>query len=118
MQTQMQAMLLSVQKTVVDRNTYAKAFIALSPNGETDAISSVMQLSILEEKADQVFAGVMQQGIQLGEVVTVTTNIVRGAQNSVKQVVTDIQRLAKQPAAQPAQQQQPQQQGNKQENKS
>lgn len=87
---QIQAMLLSVQKTVVDRNVYAKAFIALPADNEKDAVTSVMQLGIQEDKADEVFRHVIDNGLKLGELVNVSVTIVRGAQNSVKQVVTGI----------------------------
>jgi|LSQX01.1.fsa_nt_gb hypothetical protein len=87
---QIQAMLLSVQKTVVDRNIYAKAFIALPADNEKDAVTSVMQLGIQEDKADEVFRSVIDSGLRLGELVNVDVTIVRGAQNSVKQVVTGI----------------------------
>lgn len=87
---QIQAMLLSVQKTVVDRNIYAKAFIALPADNEKDAVTSVMQLGIQEDKADEVFRSVIDSGLKLGELVNVDVTIVRGAQNSVKQVVTGI----------------------------
>lgn len=101
---QIQAMLLSVQKTVVDRNIYAKAFIALPADNEKDAVTSVMQLGIQEDKADEVFRHVIDNGLKLGELVNVSVTIVRGAQNTVKQVVTGItsaQRPVQQP--QPAQ---------------
>ena len=87
---QLQAMLLSVQKTIVDRNIYAKAFIALPADNEKDAVSSVMQLGIQEDKAEEVFKHVIDNGLKLGELVNVSVTIVRGAQNSVKQVVTAI----------------------------
>lgn len=100
---QLQAMLLSVQKTIVDRNIYAKAFIALPADNEKDAVSSVMQLGIQEEKAEEVFKHVVDNGLKLGELVNVSVTIVRGAQNSVKQVVTAIT-SAQRPAQQVGQQ--------------
>lgn len=87
---QFQAMLLSVQKTVVDRSIYGKVFIGLQPNGETEAVSSVMQLGIREDKADEVLRHTLDNGIKLGELVNVSVDIVRGGQNSIKQVVTAI----------------------------
>lgn len=87
---QIQAMLLSVQKTIVDRNMYAKAFIALPADNEKDAVTSVMQLGIQEDKAEEVFKYVVDNNIKLGELVNVDVTIVRGAKNSVKQVVTSI----------------------------
>lgn len=99
---QFQAMLLSVQKTVVDRNVYGKAFIGLPPNGETEAVSSVMQLGIREDKADDVLRFVIDNDIKLGELVNVSVDIVRGGQNSIKQVVTAIT-SAQRPVQQPAQ---------------
>lgn len=106
---QLQAMLLSVQKTIVDRNIYAKAFIALPADNEKDAVTSVMQLGIQEDKAEEVFKHVVDNGLKLGELVNVSVTIVRGAQNSVKQVVTAITS-----AQRPAQQAGPQQRDNAQ----
>lgn len=100
---QLQAMLLSVQKTIVDRNIYAKVFIALPADNEKDAVTSVMQLGIQEDKAEEVFKHVIDNGLKLGELVNVSVTIVRGAQNSVKQVVTGITS-----AQRPAQAQAPQ----------
>lgn len=99
---QIQAMLLSVQKTVVDRNIYAKAFIALPADNEKDAVTSVMQLGIQEDKADEVFRHVIDNGLKLGELVNVSVTIVRGGQNTVKQLVTAIT-SAQRPVQQPAQ---------------
>lgn len=110
---QIQAMLLSVQKTVVDRNVYAKAFIALSADNEKDAVTSVMQLGIQEDKADEVFRHVIDNGLKLGELVNVDVNIVRGAQNSVKQVVTRITSAQRPAQVQPQQQAQQQRQEEK-----
>lgn len=104
MQMQMQAMLLSVQKTVVDGRIYAKAFIALPADGEKDAVTSVMQLGIQEDKADEVFRNVIASGIKLGELALIDVSVVRGSQNSVKQIVTGIT-SAQRPAMQPAGQQ-------------
>jgi len=110
---QLQAMLLSVQKTIVDRNIYAKAFIALPADNEKDAVSSVMQLGIEEDKAEEVFKQVIDNNLKLGELVNVGVTIVRGAQNSVKQVVTSIT-SAQRPAQQVGQQAGPQQRDNAQ----
>lgn len=111
---QIQAMLLSVQKTVIDRNMYAKAFIALPADNENDALTSVMQLGIQEDKAEEVFRYVLDNNMKLGELVNVEVIIVRGAKNSVKQVVTAItsaQRPAQQHGQNRPEQQKPENKG-------
>ena len=108
MQMLMEAQLLSVQLIKVDGNTYAKAFVASSPDGKSEAIAAVASMSLVEENAESIFRYVQEQGIQLGEKVRLSIKAVRGAQNSVRNVIESIERLARpagqaQPVAQQAQ---------------
>lgn len=102
MQMLMEAQLLSVQLTKVDNNIYAKAFVASAPNGTSEAISSVTSMNLAEENAELIFRSVQEQGIQFGETVKISIKMVRGAQNSVRNIIEDIQRIAR-----PGAQQQP-----------
>jgi len=99
MQMLMEAQLLSVQLIKVDGNTYAKAFVASSPDGKSEAISAVTSMNLIEENAESIFRYVQEQGIQLGEKVRLSIKAVRGSQNTVKNVIESIERLAR-PAAQ------------------
>lgn len=101
MQMLMEAQLLSVQLIKVDGNTYAKAFVASSPDGKSEAIAAVASMNLVEENAESIFRYVQEQGIQLGEKVRLSIKAVRGAQNSVRNVIEKIERLR------PAGQQQP-----------
>lgn len=85
--------LLSVQITKVDRNTYAKAFIAGAPDGVSEALSSVTQMNILEEKADEIFNYVNSRGVQFGDTVRLKVRAVRGSQNTVKNVIEEIEAI-------------------------
>lgn len=100
MQMLMEAQLLSVQLIKVDGNTYAKAFVASSPDGTSEAIASVASMSLVEDQAETIFRYVQENGIQLGEKVRLSIKAVRGAQNSVRNVIQSIERLPNQPAAQ------------------
>lgn len=91
MKTILEAQLLSVQLTKVDRNTYAKAFIAQAPDGIGEALASVMQIGIAEENADAVFNYVNSQGIQFGDTVRLHVKAVRGAQNAIRNVIESIE---------------------------
>lgn len=93
MQMLMEAQLLSVQLIKVDGNTYAKAFVASSPDGTSEVISAVTSMNLIEEKADSIFRYVQEQGIQLGEKVRLSIKAVRGSQNSVKNVIESIEAL-------------------------
>lgn len=103
MQMLMEAQLLSVQLIKVDGNTYAKAFVAFSPDGKSEAIAAVTSMNLVEENAESIFRYVQEQGIQLGEKVRLSIKAVRGSQNTVKSVIESIERLVR-PVAQ---QQQP-----------
>lgn len=108
MQMLMEAQLLSVQVIKVEGNTYAKAFVASSPDGKTEAIAAVTSMNLAEGNEDNIFRYVQEQGIQLGEKVRLSIKAVRGSKNTVKNVIESIERLARpsgqqQPAAQPAQ---------------
>lgn len=108
MQMLMEAHLLSVQLINVDGKTYSKAFVAASPDGKTEAIASVTSMNLVEENAESIFRYVKEQGIQFNEKVRLSIKAVRGSQNTVKNVVESIERLARptgqqQPAAQQAQ---------------
>ncbi len=108
MQMLMEAQLLSVQLIKVDGSTYAKAFVASSPDGKSEAIAAVTSMNLVEENAESIFRYVQEQGIQLGEKVRLSIKAVRGSQNTVKNVIESIERLARptgqqQPAAQQAQ---------------
>lgn len=92
--------LLSVQITKVDRNTYAKAFIAGEPDGVTEALSSVTQMNILEEKADEIFNYLNSRGVQFGDTVRLKVRAVRGSQNTVKNVIESIEAIGKSQANQ------------------
>ncbi|NLY16341.1 MAG: hypothetical protein GXZ05_08165 [Gammaproteobacteria bacterium] len=105
---QMQAMLLSVQKTVVEGKVYAKAFIALPANNETEAVSSVMQLTIPDTLIDQIMREVIASDIKLGELCNITLEMERGGKNSLKQIIVGIA-SAQRPGHKP----QPQNQENK-----
>ncbi len=87
---QMQAMLLSVQKTAVEGKVYAKAFIALPANNETEAVSSVMQLTIPDSHIDTVMRDVIASDIKLGELCNITLEMERGGKNSLKQIIVGI----------------------------
>lgn len=87
---QMQAMLLSVQKTAVEGKVYAKAFIALPANNETEAVSSVMQLTIPDTHIDQIMRDVIASDIKIGELCNVTLEMERGGKNSLKQIIVGI----------------------------
>lgn len=87
---QMQAMLLSVQKTVVEGKVYAKAFIALPANNETEAVSSVMQLTIPDTLIDQIMRETIANDIKLGELCNITLEMERGGKNSLKQIIVGI----------------------------
>lgn len=113
---QLQAMILSIQKVNVDGKTYSKCFIGLPANNDTEAVSSVMQLSVQEDKIESVFRSVVENNLKLGELVSVDVAIQRGSQNSIKQVVTGIS-SAQRPAIQAAPQQPAQQQQQQQEKK-
>lgn len=104
MQMLMEAQLLSVQLIKVDGNTYAKAFVASSPDGKSEAIASVASMNLVEENAEQIFRYVNEQGIQLGEKVRLLIKAVRGSQNTVRNVIENIERIPRQAAAAPTQQ--------------
>lgn len=87
---QMQAMLLSVQKTVVEGKVYAKAFIALPANNETEAVSSVMQLTIPDTLIDQIMRETIANDIKLGELCNITLEMERGGKNSLRQIIVGI----------------------------
>lgn len=99
MQMLMEAQLLSVQLIKVDGNTYAKAFVASSPDGTSEAIAAVTSMNLIEENADTIFRYVQEQGIQLGEKVRLSIKAVRGSQNTVKNVIESIEALPR-PAGQ------------------
>lgn len=104
MQMLMEAQLLSVQLIKVDGKTYAKAFVASSPDGTSEAIAAVTSMNLIEENAETIFRYVQEQGIQLGEKVRLSINAVRGSQNTVKNVIESIEALPR-PAGQQQQQQ-------------
>lgn len=99
MQMLMEAQLLSVQLIKVDGNTYAKAFVASSPDGTSEAIAAVTSMNLIEENADTIFRYVQEQGIQMGEKVRLSIKAVRGSQNTVKNVIESIEALPR-PAGQ------------------
>lgn len=103
MQMLMEAQLLSVQLIKVDGKTYAKAFVASSPDGTSEAIAAVTSMNLIEENAETIFRYVHEQGIQLGEKVRLSIKAVRGSQNTVKSLIESIEALPR-PAGQ---QQQP-----------
>lgn len=100
---QMQAMLLSVQKTAVEGKVYAKAFIALPANNETEAVSSVMQLTIPDTHIDQIMREVIASDIKIGELCNITLEMERGGKNSLKQIIVGIA-SAQRPGHKPQQQ--------------
>lgn len=99
MQMLMEAQLLSVQLIKVDGNTYAKAFVASSPDGTSEAIAAVTSMNLIEENAETIFRYVQEQGIQMGEKVRLLIKAVRGSQNTVKNVIESIEALPR-PAGQ------------------
>ena len=99
MQMLMEAQLLSVQLIKVDGNIYAKAFVASSPDGTSEAIAAVTSMNLIEENADTIFRYVQEQGIQMGEKVRLSIKAVRGSQNTVKNVIESIEALPR-PAGQ------------------
>ena len=103
MQMLMEAQLLSVQLIKVDGNTYAKAFVASSPDGTSEAIAAVTSMNLIEENADTIFRYVQEQGIQLGEKVRLSIKAVRGSQNSVKNVIESIEAMPRPSGQQHAQ---------------
>lgn len=107
---QLQAMILSVQKTVVEGTVYAKIFAAFPPTDENEAVSSVVQLNIKEGAVDDILRAARQNDFKLGELVNIEVDNVRGGKNTLKQIVTAIssaQRPAVQPGPQSHQQPQP-----------
>lgn len=90
---QLETRLISVQITKVDRNTYAKAFIANSPDGQTEALAAITSMNIIEEKADEIFHYVNSVGIQFGDTVRLHIRAVRGSQNSVKNIIEKIEAI-------------------------
>lgn len=93
MKMTLEAKLLNVQITKVDRNVYAKCFIANDPDTENEALASIVSMNIVEENADSVFAYVNTQGIQFGDKVRLYIKPVRGAQNTVRNVVERIEAI-------------------------
>lgn len=93
MQFLMEAQLLSVQQVTVDGNIYAKAFVASSPDGNSEAIASVTSMNIAPDRAQELFRYVNEAGIQLAETVRLNIKAVRGSQNSVRNIIQGIERI-------------------------
>lgn len=100
---QMQAFMLSIQKTVVDGIVYSKCFIGLPANNETEVVSSVMQLSVQDDKLDEIMSSLVANQVKVGELVNISLTIGRGGKNTMRQIVTGIT-SAQRPGHQPAQQ--------------
>lgn len=98
----MEAPILGTQFIEVNGVAYGKVFIGEEPDGKTEHIASVQQMSIKAEVAREVFESGQQ--FKLGEVVKLTIETDRGGKQTVKNEVIHIEAIAPQRAHQPQQQ--------------